>query len=71
MESKKLKRHEEPVWWFPFDSMSSGDSFFIPTLKSSHMIYAVEAEAKRAQVKVKAYSVVEDGYMGVRVWRIR
>ena len=50
--------------------MEIGDSFFIPTLKSSNLIYSIERGAKKAKVKVKTYSVVEDDFMGVRTWRI-
>ena len=42
---------KEPEWIFPFESMLVGDSFFIPTLKPSPMIYALESGAKRAEIK--------------------
>ena len=48
-----------------------GESFFIPTLKASSMIYAVDSGAKRAGVKVKIFQTMKDDVMGVRVWRIR
>jgi hypothetical protein len=41
--------------------MDIGDSFFIPTLKPSPMIYAIESGAKRAGVKVKAFVTQKDG----------
>jgi len=50
--------------------MKIGDSFFIPTLKSSNLIYSIERGAKKAKVKVKTYAVVEGDFMGVRTWRI-
>jgi ethanolamine utilization microcompartment shell protein EutL len=62
---------EEPVWLFPFDSMSVGESFFIPTLKPAEMLYIVDTRAKAAKVKIKAYTAAKDGCIGVRVWRIR
>jgi hypothetical protein len=60
---------EEPVWLFPFEGMGIGDSFFVPTLKPSHLIYCVDTRAKAAKIKVKAYAVCEEQTLGVRVWR--
>lgn len=60
----------EPEWVFPFQGMSVGDSFFIPTLRIPDVMYAVETGAKRAQIRVKAYATVKDEHLGVRVWRI-
>jgi len=65
-----MQLHDDPEWLFPFEMMQSGDSFFIPTLKSSPLIYIVEKSAKRAQIKVRTRAVVEDGLMGVRTWRV-
>jgi hypothetical protein len=62
--------YEEVEWVFPFDGMQIGESFFVPTLKTSHMIYAIESGAKRAKVKVKTYATAKDNHLGVRVWRI-
>ena len=61
---------QEPEWIFPFDHMNLGESFFIPTLETATMLYAVECGAKRAKVKVKAYITTKDNHLGVRVWRI-
>lgn len=60
----------EPVWLFPFEGMSVGDSFFIPTLHTANMLYVVDTRAKVAKVRVKAYATTKDGYLGVRVWRV-
>tara|TARA_R110000803_G_scaffold67581_1_gene129294 strand:- start:240 stop:440 length:201 start_codon:yes stop_codon:yes gene_type:complete len=65
-----MQLHDDPEWVFPFEFMEIGDSFFIPTLKSANLIYSIERGAKKAKVKVKTYSVVEDDFMGVRTWRI-
>jgi hypothetical protein len=51
--------------------MKVGDSFFVPTLKPSPLLYAIECGAKRAEVKVKAYITTKEGYLGVRAWRIK
>lgn len=50
--------------------MSIGDSFFIPTLKPSSLIYAVENGARREHIKVKVFTCVKEGILGVRVWRV-
>lgn len=61
---------EEPVWVFPFEGMSVGDSFFIPTLRTSEMIYSIDSGAKRIGMRVKSYVTTKDGHLGVRTWRI-
>ena len=63
--------NDEPEWVFPLEWMEVGQSFFIPTLKASSMIYTIDSGAKRAGVKVKVFQTVKDDVMGVRVWRIR
>ena len=60
----------EPEWIFPFEGMLVGDSFFIPTLKQSPMIYSIETGAKRAGIKIKTFVTEKDGCLGVRAWRI-
>lgn len=62
---------EEPVWVFPFEGMSVGDSFFIPTLRTAEMIYAIDTGAKRLGIRVKSYVTTKEGHIGVRTWRIR
>jgi len=66
-----LNQYKEPEWIFPFDGMHIGDSFFIPTVKTSPLIYAAESGAKRAGIKIKAYTTVKEGHLGVRVWRVK
>tara|TARA_R100001510_G_scaffold57687_1_gene66866 strand:+ start:10121 stop:10321 length:201 start_codon:yes stop_codon:yes gene_type:complete len=63
--------NDEPEWVFPLEWMEVGQSFFIPTLKASSMIYTIDSGAKRAGVKVKIFQTVKDDVMGVRVWRLR
>lgn len=60
----------EPEWIFPFDYMEVGQSFFIPTLETAAMLYAIESGAKRVKVKVKAYITTKDNHIGVRAWRV-
>ncbi|NBS68427.1 hypothetical protein EBT31_05870 [bacterium] len=71
MEIEIDPKTREPVWIFPFEGMSVGDSFFIPTLQTANMLYVVDTRAKVAGLRVKAFAVIENGYLGVRVWRIR
>lgn len=61
----------EPEWVFPFQGMAVGDSFFIPTVRPAAMIYTIDTRAKEAKMRVKAYTTIKDGYLGVRVWRTR
>jgi hypothetical protein len=61
---------EEPVWLFPFQGMDIGDSFFIPTLRTAEMIYAIDTGAKRVGIRIKSYVTTKDGHIGVRTWRI-
>ena len=61
---------DEPEWVFPYDGMSIGDSFFVPTMRPAYMIYVVDVTSKRAKVKVKAFKTTKDGVLGVRVWRV-
>jgi len=66
-----MKLNNEPEWVYPFEAMGAGESFFIPTLKTSHMIYMIETGAKRVGVRIKAYVTSKDNHLGVRVWRVR
>jgi hypothetical protein len=61
---------EEPVWLFPFQGMDIGDSFFIPTLRTSEMIYSIDTGAKRIGIRIKSFVTTKDGHIGVRTWRI-
>jgi hypothetical protein len=59
----------EPEWLFPFQDMHVGESFFIPTVKPSAIIYTIDTAAKKEKVRVKCYTVVYEGLLGVRTWR--
>jgi len=61
---------EEPTWLFPFQGMDIGDSFFIPTLRTAEMIYAIDTGAKRVGIRIKSFVTTKDGHIGVRTWRI-
>lgn len=63
-------RTGEPVWLFPFDSLSGGDSFFIPTLQPNDMVSVILSRARAAGVRVKALPTAHRDVLGVRVWRL-
>jgi len=62
--------HKEPEWIYPFMGMEIGDSFFIPTMRSAEIIYSVTEAAKSHGIRTKAFTMMKDGIMGVRVWRL-
>lgn len=68
---KEPEEFQEPVWLFPFEGMEVGDSFFIPTVRPARMNFVVDSRAKAAKIAVKIYPCTKDGFLGVRVWRIR
>lgn len=61
---------DEPEWLFPFDFMEIGDSFFIPTLRPSHLIYVIDLTSKKQGFKMKSYIRHEKDVLGVRTWRV-
>ena len=61
---------DEPSWIYPFMGMNVGDSFFIPTMRSAEIIYSAMEAGKEFGIRTKAYAVMKDGVMGVRVWRV-
>ena len=65
-----MNQLDEPEWLFPFDYMNIGESFFIPTLNTAEMVYAIECGAKRAKIKVKVYITTKKNHLGVRAWRV-
>lgn len=65
------ERLQEPEWLLPLQYMTVGESFFIPTLKIPEAIYLIDTRAKEGKTKIKAYATTKEGYIGVRVWRVR
>lgn len=65
-----LENYSEPEWLLPFEGLAIGESFFVPTLQPSKMLYIVTERAKRVGMKVKIYVTSNEGCMGIRVWRI-
>ena len=60
----------EPEWLFPFEGMGVGDSFFVPTLLFSQMIYAIDSGSKRAGMRMNSYITTKDKHIGIRTWRV-
>ena len=60
----------EPEWIFPFEYMKIGESFFIPTMETAQMVYAIESGAKKAKIGIKVYITRKENHLGVRAWRI-
>jgi len=61
----------EPNWILPLDFLEVGESFFIPTVKPSELVYSIDCASKRVGIKTRCYIVAKDGILGVRTWRIR
>ena len=61
---------EEPEWILPYEFMEVGESCFIPTVYIANTHHVIDETSKRAGVRVKCYTVVEDGVLGVRCWRL-
>jgi hypothetical protein len=61
---------QEPEWIFPFEYMSIGESFFVPTMETAQMVYAIESGAKKAKIGVKVYITQKENHLGVRAWRV-
>jgi hypothetical protein len=59
----------DPVWFFPFVGMATGDSFFIPTNNTDLLIYKVKNAATEYGIDIVVKARIEDGILGVRVWR--
>lgn len=54
----------------PWDRFKHGTSVFIPALDPKYTADAVKKEAKENNVGVMTRIVVENGVLGVRVWRV-
>jgi hypothetical protein len=68
--SEKIVAFEEPEWLFPYEVMEVGESFFFPTVRPAYAHYIIDVTSKRDGVRMKTYTVVEDGVLGVRSWRV-
>lgn len=55
----------------PIEYMVVKDSVFIPTLRASELRPTIKRIAKAIEIKVEMRDTVEEGYMGLMVWRVQ
>lgn len=55
----------------PIEYMVVKDSVFIPTLKPTELRVLVRRIAKELEFTVEMRTAVEDGYLGLMVWRVQ
>ena len=66
----KIVEFKEPEWVFPYQGMEIGDSFFMPTLRPAFGHYIIDLTSKKVGLRMKTYTVIYDGVLGVRAWRL-
>lgn len=54
----------------PIEFMVAKDSVFIPTLKPTELRYIINRVVKELEYTVEMRVTVEDGYLGLMVWRL-
>jgi len=54
----------------PIEFMVPKDSVFIPTLKPTELRRIIKKIAKELEYTVEMRNTVEDGYLGLMVWRL-
>jgi hypothetical protein len=55
----------------PIEFMVVKDSVFIPTLKPTELRYLIKRIARELEYTVEMQNAVEDGYLGLMVWRVQ
>jgi len=55
----------------PIEFMVVKDSVFIPTLKPTELRYLIKRVVKELEYTVEIRNTVEDGYLGLMVWRLQ
>lgn len=55
----------------PIEYMVVKDSVFIPTLKPVELRAIIRRIAKDLEYSVEMRNVVQDGYLGLMVWRVQ
>ena len=61
---------DEPEWVLPYMAMEVGNSFFIPTMRPAKLMYVIDTTSKKYGIRVKSYITTEEGFLGLRTWRI-
>jgi len=54
----------------PLEAMVIKDCVFIPTLKTEEARESIYQLAAKLEMRVQVKTVVEEGYLGVMVWRV-
>jgi len=54
----------------PLEYLDIKDCVFVPTLKTDATRNLVCQLADKLEIKVNCRAVIEDGYLGVMVWRV-
>jgi hypothetical protein len=55
---------------FPLEAMVIKDCVFIPTLKTEEASEVIYRIAAKLEMKVQLKTMIEEGYLGVMVWRV-
>lgn len=53
----------------PLEYMEVKDAVFVPTLKLTETKAVLRKVAKELEIQVEVGNAIEDGYLGVMVWR--
>lgn len=59
------------VYEIDWTKFKPGCSFFIPCLDANEAKQVVKATMERLDFDVKVKLVIEDGFRGLRIWRMR
>jgi hypothetical protein len=54
----------------PIEYMVVKDSVFIPTLKATELRVIIRRIAKELEFTVEMRNAIEDGYLGLMIWRV-
>jgi hypothetical protein len=53
----------------PWDKFEVGDSVFVPCLNTTRCIWQAREQTQKRDFTISTRICVEDGYLGVRIWR--
>lgn len=57
-------------WEVPLEYMAVKDAVFVPTLNAPVVKNMLRRIAKELEMEIDVQTAIEDGYLGVMVWRI-
>ena len=57
-------------FWVNWSKVDTGTSFFIPCVNTNRVLTQVRKQFKKRNWKAKSLVVVENGFFGIRIWRI-